>query len=237
MVFLNIHGRTLHVVWKSIMPLCLNIYTHSHNNFIINDNSNYLLVYIWSIHRLHVTIQMIPYSLNVIQLNRLLVRVTKWVFQWMVCHYSMYHLFRVTQMICNTYWMKEDCPISPPSYYCFQTLLSYWIGCGWNWCMHLITHIFNCQLEFEFTIQVNDITIHILEHKHQSIKSVNHRYADVLHGSTIVGRGIINDHCGEQIIVLIGNLHIGGSYQWWIHMDHLAISSDVNHIPSIEWSR
>ena len=104
--------------------------------------------------------------------------------------------------------------------------------CWWNWSMQLITHVFYCQLEFEFIIQVYDITIHILKHKHQSIKSVNHRYTNVRHRSTIVGRWIINDHCGEQVIVLIGNLHIGGSYQWWIHLDHLTISSDINHIRS-----
>ena len=53
------------------------MHTLSHSLLIINGNSNYLLVYIWSTHRLHVTIQMIPYSMNVIQLNRLLVRGTK----------------------------------------------------------------------------------------------------------------------------------------------------------------
>ena len=80
--------------------------------------------------------------------------------------------------------------------------------------MHLITHIFNGQLEFEFTVQVYDIIIYILEHKHQSIKSVNHWYTNVLHGVDVIILEIINDHCGEQIVVvLVGNLHIGGSYQ------------------------
>ena len=124
--YLNIRGRVLPVSWKSIMHHCLNILTHSHNYLIINDNSNYLLVYIWSTHRLLVTMRlvyiwsthrllvtmrMIPYSMNVIQLNRLLVRITWWVFQWMVCHCSMYHSLRVIQMIYNTNWMKEDYPI------------------------------------------------------------------------------------------------------------------------------
>ena len=31
---------------KPIMPLCLNIHTHSLNHLIINGNLNYLLVYI-----------------------------------------------------------------------------------------------------------------------------------------------------------------------------------------------
>ena len=80
--------------------------------------------------------------------------------------------------------------------------------------MQLIAHIYNGQLEFEFTVQVYDITIHILEYKHQPIESVNHRYTNIRHRSTVVGRWIVNDHCGEQIVVvLVGNLHIGGSYQ------------------------
>ena len=83
--------HVLHVLWKSIIPLCLNINPHSYNHLIINGNSNFLLVNIWSTHRLHVTMRMIPYSMNVIQLNWLLVKVTRWVFQWMVCHCSMYH--------------------------------------------------------------------------------------------------------------------------------------------------
>ena len=80
--------------------------------------------------------------------------------------------------------------------------------------MHFIAHIFNGQLEFEFTIHVYDIIIHILEHKHQSIESVNYRYTNVLHGADVIILGIISDHCGEQIVVvLVGNLHIAGSYQ------------------------
>ena len=84
---------------KSIMPLCLNIQPHPHNHLIISGNSNYLLVYIWSTHRLHVTIQMIPYSMNVIQLNRLLVRGTRWVFQLMICHCLMYHSLILSIML------------------------------------------------------------------------------------------------------------------------------------------
>ena len=51
----------------------------------------------------------------------------------------------------------------------------------------------------------------ILEYIHQSIESGYHRNAHVLHRSTVVCRGIINDHCNEQIVVLAGNLQIGGS--------------------------
>ena len=47
MAFLNIHGQhILDVLWKSIMPHCLNIHTHPLNHSIINVNSNYLLLYI-----------------------------------------------------------------------------------------------------------------------------------------------------------------------------------------------
>ena len=108
--------------------------------------------------------------------------------------------------------MRGGCPISLltiVSKYFYHTELV----CGWNWSVQLITHVFNGQLEFEFIIQVYDIIIHILEHKHQSIKSVNHRYTNVLHGADVIILEIINDHCGEQIVVLVGNLHIGGSYQ------------------------
>ena len=81
------------------MPLCLNIHTHPLNHSIMNGNSNYLLVYIWSTHRLHVTIQMISYSMRLIQLNRLLVKVIRWVFQWMICHCSMYHSLILTTVL------------------------------------------------------------------------------------------------------------------------------------------
>ena len=53
----------------------------------------------------------------------------------------------------------------------------------------------------------------ILEHQYQSIELGYHWYADVLHRSIIVGRGIVNDHRGEQIVVLVGNLQIGGAHQ------------------------
>ena len=107
----------------------------------------------------------------------------------------------------------------------------------WNWSMQLTTHIFNSQLELEFTIQMCDITIHILEHKHQSIKSVNHRYTHFFYSIDIIDFRIINDHRGEWIVVLISGFQIRWSYQRWIHLNHLTISRDINHIRSIERSR
>ena len=53
----------------------------------------------------------------------------------------------------------------------------------------------------------------ILEHQYQSIESGDHSYVDGLYGSTVVGRGIVSDHCGEQIVVLVGKLQNGGSHQ------------------------
>ena len=35
-------------------------------------------------------------------------------------------------------------------------------------------------------------------------------------------------------VIMVGNLHIGGSYKRRVHLDHLTISSDINHIRSIE---
>ena len=72
---------------------------------------------------------------------------------------------------------------------------------------------FYSQLELEFAIQSPDIVFHIAEQEHQSIESGNHWNADGLHQSTVVGGEIVHDHRGEQIVVLIGNLKIGGSDQ------------------------
>ena len=69
------------------------------------------------------------------------------------------------------------------------------------------------------------------------IESGYHRNADVLHRSTVVDRSIVNDHCGNQIVVLVDNLQIGGSHEGQIPLDHLAISRDINHVRSIERSR
>ena len=48
---------------------------------------------------------------------------------------------------------------------------------------------------------------------YQSIKAGDYWNADIHHQSTIVGDGIINDHRGEQIVVLVGNLQIGGLHK------------------------
>ena len=76
----------------------------------------------------------------------------------------------------------------------------------------------------------------VIEHTHESIESGYLWNANVFHRSTGVGRGIVNDHCGEQVVVLTGNLQIGGADQWWIHINHVAISSDIKHIWLIERS-
>ena len=81
----------------------------------------------------------------------------------------------------------------------------------WNRGRHLIIHVFYSQLEFEFAIQLHDIVFHITEQEHQSTESGYHWNADILHRSTVVGGGIVNDHRGEQIVTPVGNLKIGGS--------------------------
>ena len=52
--------------------------------------------------------------------------------------------------------------------------------------------------------------VQILEYKHQSIESGYHRFEDVFYRLTVVGHEIINDRCGKQVVVLVGNLQIGG---------------------------
>ena len=69
-----------------------------------------------------------------------------------------------------------------------------------------------------YIILTNDAMFEItqvLEHKHESIKSGYHWNAHVLHRSTVVDCGIVNDHCGEQVVVLVGHGHlqIGGADQ------------------------
>ena len=77
----------------------------------------------------------------------------------------------------------------------------------------MILHVLNGQLEFEYVVQSHDIAFQIAEQEHQSIESGYHWNADILHRSTVVGCEIVNDHCVEQIAVLVGNLQIGGSDQ------------------------
>ena len=86
-------------------------------------------------------------------------------------------------------------------------------------------------------VEVHDVAFEVSKHKHQSIESSDNGYADVLHRSKVIDLGIINDHGCKQVVVLISNLEIRGMHQRGIHLDHLSISSDINHIGSIERSR
>ena len=72
----------------------------------------------------------------------------------------------------------------------------------------MIVHILYHQLEFEFAVQSHHLAIQIAEHEHQSIESGYHRNADVFHGVEVINLGIVNDHCSEQVAVLVGNLQI-----------------------------
>ena len=58
----------------------------------------------------------------------------------------------------------------------------------------------------------------ILEHQYQSIESGYHSYADGLHRSAVVNRGIVNDHCGEQIVFWLANFRLeertSDEYTW-----------------------
>ena len=96
--------------------------------------------------------------------------------------------------------------------------------------------VFNGLLELEFAALSHDIAFQVLEYKHQSIESGYHWNADVIHRSTVVGCRIVNDHCGEQIVIPVGNLHIRGSNQRWIHLNHVVISNDFKHVWLIERS-
>ena len=82
------------------------------------------------------------------------------------------------------------------------------------WDAFTFTFTFNSvlkgKLKFEFTVQSSHLAFHIAEHEYQPIIPSNHWNADVLYRSTVDGRGIVNDHCGEQVVVLVGNLQIGG---------------------------
>ena len=95
----------------------------------------------------------------------------------------------------------------------------------------------NGQLGLEFVVQMYDSGYQVLKHKHESVESGYHRYAKVRHRSTVVCGGIVNDNRGEQIVVLVGNLQIGGTHDRRVDLDYLPISSDINHVQTIEGSR
>ena len=101
----------------------------------------------------------------------------------------------------------------------------------------MVIHVFDGQLEFEFAVEVHDVAFEVSEHKHQSIEWSDDGNADVLHSSEVIDLGIVNDDGGKEIVVLNSNLEIRGTHQRGIHLDHLPISSDINHIRSIEQSR
>ena len=60
------------------------------------------------------------------------------------------------------------------------------------------------QLEIEFTVQSYHLAFHIAEHEHQPIKPSDHWNAHVFHTSHVLNRWIVNDHRGEQVVVLVG---------------------------------
>ena len=101
----------------------------------------------------------------------------------------------------------------------------------------MVIHVFDGQLEFELAVEVHDVAFEVSEHKHQSMETCYDVYADVLHRSEVIDLRIVNDHRRNQVVVVISNLEIRGSHQRGIHLDHLSISSDINHIRSIERSR
>ena len=102
----------------------------------------------------------------------------------------------------------------------------------------MVIHVFDGQLEFEFAVEVYDVVFEVSEHKHQSIETGYDGNADVLHRLELINLKIVNDDGGEEVVVvLISNLEIRGSDQRGIHLDHLSIASDIDHIGSIERSR
>ena len=84
---------------------------------------------------------------------------------------------------------------------------------------------------------MHDVAFEVSEHKHQSIESGYDGYEDVLHSSEVIDLRIVNDDGCKQVVVLNSNLEIRGTHQRGIHLDHLPISSDINHIRSTERSR
>ena len=47
----------------------------------------------------------------------------------------------------------------------------------------------------------------------------------------------VNDHRGEHGVALVSNLQIGGKHEGRVHWNHVTISSDINHVQSIERCR
>ena len=143
-----------------------------------------------------------------------------------------------TWMRWNIDRMRKDCPASPPSSYFYRTLRLYWTDTSAE-----------SRKAFDRTRLLSSTTARIIHSvawyyisyrgrgtSINRIESGYHWNADVPHRSTVFGGGIVSDNRGEQMVVLVGNLQIGGSDQRWIHLDHLAISSDINYVRCIEES-
>ena len=94
------------------------------------------------------------------------------------------------------------------SYPCFWMIASRSFHVVANFTFIRFNPVLNGQLEFKFAIQSHDIVFNI------GIRNINrsnpryHRNADVFYQSTAVGDGIVNNHCDEQTVVLVGNLQI-----------------------------
>ena len=82
-----------------------------------------------------------------------------------------------------------------------------------NFTVFCFSPVSNCQLGLEFAVQMYDSGYQVLKHKHESVESGYHRYANVRHRWTEIDGGIVNGHRGEQIVVLVGNLQIGGTHE------------------------
>ena len=52
----------------------------------------------------------------------------------------------------------------------------------------------------------------------------------------VINLGVVSDHGGEQVVVLggRGHLQMGRRQEGRVHLDHLAIALDINHVGSKE---
>ena len=71
-------------------------------------------------------------------------------------------------------------------------------------CVSILHIVLSCHAMFEIAQTLSKTSIDRIGY---------HWYADALNRSTVVSRGIINNHCGEQIVVLVVSLNIGGYNQ------------------------
>ena len=66
-----------------------------------------------------------------------------------------------------------------------------------NFTVFCFSPVSNCQLGLEFAVQMYDSGYQVLKHKHESVESGYHRYANVRHRWPEIDGGIVNDHRGE----------------------------------------